>query len=266
MEKEIEIWKPVVGYEGLYEVSSTQQVRSVDRILKHPKGKCLVKSKLKKLQISNKGYYCVSLYKDGKGKVHLLHRIIAQAFIPNPYNMPEIDHINGDNKDNRIENLRWTTRKGNMNNPVTKSRMYFYYIDDSFQKRKMEKRILNKRKTAPKKVYQYSLDGKFIKEYETTIQAEKETGVKKELITSSCRENGKKQAKGSLWSYEKLEKIEYKPYSKNNKRVAQYDLDGNFIREFESIKEANSILGLHDVGAVCRGIRKTCGGYEWRFV
>lgn len=261
-----EIWMPIEGYEGLYEVSNTQKVRSVDRILNHPTGKCLVKSKHKKLQISNKGYYCLSLFKDGKGKVHLLHRLIAKAFIPNPNNLPEIDHINGNRKDNRIENLRWTTRKGNMNNPVTKSRMSKYYSDKDWIMAKIQKGIINKSKTAPKKVYQYSLDGVFLKEYETTIIAEKETGVKKELITMSCRESGKRQAKGFLWTYERLDKIEYKPYSKNNKRVAQYDLNGNFIKEFESIKEANAILGLHDVGAACRGVIKTCGGYEWRFV
>lgn len=261
-----EIWMPIEGYEGLYEVSNTQKVRSVDRILNHPTGTCLVKSKLKSLQISNKGYYCLSLYKNGHGKVHLLHRLIAKAFIPNPFDMPEIDHINGNKMDNRIENLRWTTRKGNMNNPVTRSRMARYYSDKDWVKDKMQKRIANKCKTAPKRVYQYSLNGLFLKEYETTIQAEKDTGIKKELITESCRNDGKKQAMGYLWSYKKFEKIEYKPYSKNNKRVAQYDLEGNFIREFESIKEANTLLGLHDVGAVCRGVRKTCGGYEWRFI
>lgn len=261
-----EIWMPIEGYEGLYEVSNTQKVRSVDRILNHPTGTCLVKSKLKSLQISNKGYYCLSLYKNGQGKVHLLHRLIAKAFIPNPDNLPEIDHINGNRLDDRIENLRWTTRKGNMNNPVTKDRMSKYYSDKEWISGRIQKRIENKRKTAPKKVYQYDLEGNFIKEYDTTIIAEKETGIKKELITASCRMGGKKQAMGSLWSYEKFEKIEYKPYSKNNKRVAQYDLEGNFIREFESIKEANTLLGLHDVGAVCRGVRKTCGGYEWRFI
>lgn len=266
MEKEIEIWKPIKGYEGLYEVSNKQRVRSVDRVLNHPTGKCLVKSKIKTLQISNKGYYCLSLYKNGKGKVHLLHRLIAIAFIPNLSNLHEIDHINGDKKDNRIENLRWCTRKINMNNPITKSRMSVYYKNESFKERRMQARILNNRRTAPKKVYQYTIDGAFSKEYKTTIDAEKETGVKKELITASCRENGKKSAGGFLWSYKKFERIEYKPYSKNNKRVAQYDLNGNFIREFNSIKEANNLLGLHDVGAACRGIRKTCGGYIWKFI
>lgn len=261
-----EIWLPIEGYEGLYEVSNTQKVRSVDRIVKHPTGRCFLKARYRILQVSNKGYYYLNLYKNGKGKIHLLHRLIAQAFIPNPNGLPEVDHINGDRLDNRPENLRWTTRKGNMNNPVTKSRMSVYYHDNSFKEKKMTKRILNKRKTAPKRVYQYSLSGMFLREYDTTISAEKETGIRKELITASCRNKGKSQAKGFLWSYEKLETIGYEPYAKNNKRVAQYDLNGNFIQEFKSITEANSLLGLHDVGAACRGDRKTCGGYEWRFI
>lgn len=74
------------------------------------------KSKFIKPTLLNTGYYKVCLNREKK----LLHRVIAQTFIPNPNNLPEIDHINRDTKDNRIENLRWVTHKENLNNENTR--------------------------------------------------------------------------------------------------------------------------------------------------
>ena len=69
------------------------------------------------------GYYFVILRKDGKSYNKMIHRLIAQAFIPNPDNKPCIDHINAVRTDNRIENLRWSTYTENNNNPITRKRM-----------------------------------------------------------------------------------------------------------------------------------------------
>jgi hypothetical protein len=120
MENKIEIWKPIVGYDGFYEVSNMGRVRSLDRIdsNNHPIKGCMVK-----LHKQNNGYLLVDLYKNGKRKHHLIHRLVAQAFIPNPKNKSEVDHINTDRTDNRVENLRFTTRAENMNNPLTKNKM-----------------------------------------------------------------------------------------------------------------------------------------------
>ena len=76
-----------------------------EKILKNIKGK--------------DGYLSVGLYKDGKIKMYLVHRLVAQAFIPNSNNKPFIDHINTIRTDNRVENLRWVTSKENMNNSIT---------------------------------------------------------------------------------------------------------------------------------------------------
>ena len=67
------------------------------------------------------GYLYCTLSRSGLHKNFYIHRLVAQAFIPNPENKPHIDHINGDKKDNRVENLRWVTHKENMNNPVSKA-------------------------------------------------------------------------------------------------------------------------------------------------
>lgn len=71
-----------------------------------------------KTSIGSHGYLMVTFSSNGKGKKYLLHRLIAEAFLPNEENKPCIDHINGDRTDNRIENLRWCTYKENNNNPV----------------------------------------------------------------------------------------------------------------------------------------------------
>jgi hypothetical protein len=92
-----EIWRPVVGYEGLYEVSCDGNVYS-----RHT-GKDL------KLKLSIYGYNRIVLHKEGEGKNYQVHRLVAQAFIPNPENKPQVDHINRNKTDNRVENLRWVT-------------------------------------------------------------------------------------------------------------------------------------------------------------
>ena len=108
----MENWKDIEGYEGLYQVSNIGRVKrlvgfkcNVERFLKGSKDK--------------DGYILMYLSKDGNAKMHKLHRIVAEAFVPNPDNKPEIDHINTDRTDNRAENLRWVTRKENANNPIT---------------------------------------------------------------------------------------------------------------------------------------------------
>ena len=106
----MEIWKEIKGYEGLYEVSSEGRVNSLGR-----------KPGIMRPGTS-KGYLKVGLTKDGIRSMFRVHRLVAEAFIPNPDNKPEVDHINGDRKDNRAENLRWMTHKENNNNPVTLER------------------------------------------------------------------------------------------------------------------------------------------------
>ena len=106
-----EIWKDINGYEGLYQISNFGNVKSLPR--QGAKGKILKPSKI------NIGYLRVGLNKNGKCKRYLIHRLVAEAFLPNPDNKPCIDHINANKTDNRICNLQWVTHKENMNNPLT---------------------------------------------------------------------------------------------------------------------------------------------------
>lgn len=103
-----EEWKPVSGYEGIYEISSLCRIRSLDRKhkLSGPKGGIRgVKGKLCRGVLNANGYRVVALC----GKIKPIHRIFAEHFIPNPMNKPFINHINGIKTDNRIENLEWCT-------------------------------------------------------------------------------------------------------------------------------------------------------------
>ena len=98
----MEEWKNVIGYEGLYEVSSIGNVRNVKR------------NTLLRFS-NNQGYIQVYLYKNGIRKGFRVHRLIAQAFLPNPNNLPQVNHLDEDKTNNRVDNLEWCTAKYNSN-------------------------------------------------------------------------------------------------------------------------------------------------------
>lgn len=108
-------WKPVVGFEGLYEVSVTGSVRSLDRDSVHRTGKThVLKGKVIRPSKDKDGYLLVHLYKEGEVTTLKVHRVVAEAFLPNPNGYKEINHLNEIKDDNRPENLEWCTRKRNM--------------------------------------------------------------------------------------------------------------------------------------------------------
>lgn len=110
-----EIWKPIIGYEGLYEVSSLARIRTVERIFIKINGqKIVIKERILKQGLNTAGYLSVGIYRNTKSTSTRVHRIFATAFIPNPQSKPNINHINGVKTDNRIENLEWCTQKENI--------------------------------------------------------------------------------------------------------------------------------------------------------
>ena len=104
----IEEWRPVVGYEGLYEVSNTGQVRSLDRYVKTCYGSYrLHKGKVLRPGIRPDGYLVVSL----QYRMFRVHRLVAEAFLPNPDNLPQVNHKDEDKTNNNVDNLEWCTRQ-----------------------------------------------------------------------------------------------------------------------------------------------------------
>lgn len=103
--------KDILGYEGLYAITSCGKVWSYRRKI------------FLKPSISQKGYAYVSLTKDGASKKFRVHRLVAEAFIPNPENKPEVNHINEVKTDNYVRNLEWATRVENMNAGTVQERI-----------------------------------------------------------------------------------------------------------------------------------------------
>jgi hypothetical protein len=98
-----EIWKDIIGYEGLYQVSNLGNVKSIK------------KNKLMKIGLHADGYNRLWLSKENKSKGFLLHRLIAIHFIPNPNNLPEVNHKDANKLNNSIDNLEWCSHSENMN-------------------------------------------------------------------------------------------------------------------------------------------------------
>jgi hypothetical protein len=111
-----EIWKDIDGYIGLYQVSNLGRIKSLARIVNHSRsnGTYIRTEKILKAGDNNNGYPSVSLHKDGKRKLYLVHRLVAIAFIANPENKCDVNHINGIKSDNNLSNLEWNTRRENI--------------------------------------------------------------------------------------------------------------------------------------------------------
>lgn len=108
-----EIFKPIGGYEGLYEVSNMGHVRSLDRICTGTT-KRKIKGKMLALNLNEHGYPCVDLSKDGKKRTTKVHQLVAKAFIPNPFAYPVVNHIDSNPSNNVVSNLEWCSQSHNI--------------------------------------------------------------------------------------------------------------------------------------------------------
>lgn len=111
---EQEIWVPITHYEGYYEISSQLNIRSIARS-KTTKAGYYKPERARTItqRINNKGYLTVTLSKNGHTRTELVHRLYALTFLPNPQNLPILNHKNGIKLNNRLENLEWTTYREN---------------------------------------------------------------------------------------------------------------------------------------------------------
>ena len=179
-----EYWKPVVGYEGLYEVSNWGRVKSFDTYRKGINGsiRCC-KGKIIKYQKTKYGYLQVGLWKNGKCKKYAVHRLVAQAFIPNPNNLPCVNHKDENKQNNIVTNLEWCDRKYNCNYGTRNKR-----ISEKMTNGKLSKPVL-----------QYDLEGNFIREWASVMECGR-NGYNQGHVADCC--NGKlKTHKGFIWRY-----------------------------------------------------------------
>lgn len=175
-----EVWKDIDDFEGYYQISNFGRIRSCDRYVNSKSGsKRLVRGNIHNCYVGHGGYYYISLYKDNKHRLCTLHRLIAKAFLPNPNDLPCIDHINTDRKDNRIDNLKWVSYLENNKNEITikhkKESMNLYRVE------------------------QLSEDKEVIAEYISTREASEKTGFLPKSIQVAI--SRKHKLHGFYWRY-----------------------------------------------------------------
>lgn len=179
----MEIWKPIPGYEGSYEVSNLGRVRSVDRYILTKNGKVFKKGVIRKPKEDEDGYLRVNLSKNGKKKEMFVHRLVAITFIDNPNNLPVVNHKDGNKKNNTVENLEWCTRSEN---------------DKHAFKLGLRKPTCGG--TSKKVAKIDSKTNKIISVYKSMSEAARENGVTYQLI-SYCANGKYKTAKGFKWAF-----------------------------------------------------------------
>lgn len=178
-------WKfgRITGYEGIYKISSLGRVKRVGKYRNQVKE--WESNRILKPATKSKGYMYVQLSKNGKTSPKHIHRLVAEAFIPNPENKPTVNHKNGNKADNSLENLEWATYTENIHSI----------------------RILgngNRIDAIKKPVLQYDLQGNFVAEYPSYREAQRQTGINSiDVVCRGERQKGRKQktAGGYIWKY-----------------------------------------------------------------
>lgn len=173
----MEKWKKIKNWD-IYEISNCGNVRSISR---KDKVNRIKTNRLLKKNINNFGYEYVSFYYNGKSQKKLVHRLVAEAFLPKSEEKNIINHKDGNKLNNCVDNLEWCTQKENIihswNNKLS-------------------------HRTRCKKIRQYDLKNNFIKEYNAVMDAERETKINNSKIVACCKNHyGRKSAGGYIWRY-----------------------------------------------------------------
>lgn len=200
MNENEEIWRDINGYEGLYEVSNMGRVKSLNYNRTN-------QEKILKLGKNKNGYMIVVLCKNGKTKTCQVHRLVANAFIGNPNNLPMINHKDENPSNNCVDNLEWCDASYNQNYGTANQKRIastdYKSIAAKIDYKAIAEKLTN-RQDQSKQVYQYSLDLKLIKIWESTMEC-KRNGYNQGHVAACCR-GERKSHKGFIWSYIELKK------------------------------------------------------------
>lgn len=173
-----EIWKPLVGWENIYEISNYGRIKSLDRYVNQSGHKRFCKGQLIKPTLHKTNYCMVTLRNSGIQKVCKLHQLVMNTFNPNTTNRKlEINHIDGNTTNNRLDNLEWCTHKENLQH-ASKHHLLSTY----------------------KPINQYDLDGNFIKRWDSMKEARRFYGFGINSLRNACKRKSGIH-KGFIWRY-----------------------------------------------------------------
>ena len=236
------MWKEIPNTDGLYLISDDAKVFSVRS------------NRLLKPYLQANGYWRLELNIGGKHKKYFLHRLVAEAFVPNPNGYPIINHKDENPSNNRADNLEWCTHKYNSNYGTCQERIQSHRRTPSGADNPQSIRV-----------YQYTLDGEFIAEYGSCGEAGRETGLRASSIARAVN-GSRRQYAGFYWS----DKKEFS-FSKEinaqfrNGAILKCDENGNVVKRYETpLQLKQDGYNQIPINRVCRGERKTYKGFHWR--
>lgn len=202
----MEEWRNIERYEGLYQVSNYGRVKSLERSYTERnsrKATHTLEERILKPSKYSEGYLFVTFTKNDERKIKKIHRLVAEAFIPNPNGLPQVNHKDENKANNCVDNLEWCDNKYNSNYGSRGKR-----IGDKLKGKKRPKYISDKIANAlSKQVYQYTLDGELVKIWSSTCECGR-NGFHQGAVAACCRKcfnrEGNNIYKGHKWSYEPL--------------------------------------------------------------
>ena len=235
-----EEWRPVVGYEGLYEVSNLGRIRSLDRVIRSKNNSTAIRRGITmKTNVNKQGYLFVVLSNNGKRKLHKIHRIVAEAFIPNPNNFKCVHHVDENKLNPEANNLIWCTIKHNVRD---------YRLRRSH------------------KLARYNLDGYLEKSY-LLISDVEEDGFDRSAV-KRCIDGRAKQSGGKMWKEytdTPLDRIEsYNGTYQQKRQIIQINSQGDILRIWESGQAAIK-AGFTGATKCANGKYEYSNGYKWRW-
>lgn len=175
-----EVWKTVIGHEG-YEISNYGRLRSKERKVVYKDGRVGVfKGKIMKPMLTHKGYYKYHLSSNGYRTSKQAHRLVAEMFIPNPENKPQVNHKDGDKLNNYVDNLEWVTNEENHQHKLENNLYPTTHI--------------------PKQVGKFDLEGKLLETFPSIYAAAKSVEARQWEV-SRCVNGQRKTFKGFVWKF-----------------------------------------------------------------
>lgn len=178
---ENEIWKDVPSYEGLYQVSNYGRVKSLSRKAYNH----FTKERIMTQVTTKKGYKQVRLHNGKKSQGFRVHRLVANTFISNSDNKPQVNHIDGNKQNNCVDNLEWVTPKQNMRHAVDNGLL---------------RDVSGNHNPNCKTINQYDLNGNFIKQWKSMYEIHKELGINRHSIRNCCT-GVLKTSHNYIWRY-----------------------------------------------------------------